>query len=96
MLIISLGILEEEDKIAIESDITCVIYADIPGTRFSKKNEYASDAEVALEPASELSSDERGDAEVSEEEVVELIYDYANDEDEGKFESPYQRRGEME
>ena len=90
MLIISLGILEEEDKIAIESDITCVIYADIPGTRFSKKNEYASDAEVALEPASELSSYERGGAEVVEAEVVEaesvdFNYDYAKDEYGGTF-----------
>ena len=40
------------------------------------KNKYgASKYEVALEPALELSSDERGDAEVVEAEVVCLIDD---------------------
>ena len=34
-----------------------------------------------------MSSDERGDAEAEEAEVVESINDYTNDEDWGKFES---------
>ena len=42
---------------------------------------------MAPEPASEFSSDEMGDAEVVEAEVVESIDDYNNDEDEGIFES---------
>ena len=55
-----------------------------------KKKNGAYKDEVALEPALELSSYERGGAEVIEVEVVEaelvdFNYDYANDEDEGTF-----------
>ena len=79
MLILSMGIWEEVDKIAIGSDIPCVIYTDIPRKRSEKKKDGASKGEVALEPASELSSDERGDADVVEAEVVESINDGDND-----------------
>ena len=48
----------------------------MPSTRLSKKKDGASKYEVALEPASELSSGERGDAEVVKAEVVDFIYDY--------------------
>ena len=60
----------------------------MPRTRSSKKKDGASQYEVAPEPASELSSDERGYAEVLEAEVVDFIDDYWNDEYEEKFESP--------
>ena len=43
---------------------------------------------MALEPVSELSSDQRGDTEVVEAEVVDFIGYYNNDEYEGKVESP--------
>ena len=67
----------------------------MPRTRFASKKDNASEAEVASEISSELSSDERGDAEVVDMEEVEFIYDYANDEYEGKFEIPpsKKRRG---
>ena len=55
---------EEEDKIAIDINISCVMYTDIPRKMLTKKNDDASEAEVASKPASEFSSDERGDAEV--------------------------------
>ena len=61
MLIISLGIWKYEDNIAIDSDISCIIYTDMPRTRLGKKKDGASKDEVAPEPVSELSSDERGD-----------------------------------
>ena len=72
-LILSPGVWGEEDNIAIDRNITCVIYTDIPRTRFAKKKEYASEAEVALELASELSYDERWDVEVVQLEVVDFI-----------------------
>ena len=46
-LILSLGIWEEEDNIAIESDITCVIYKYMPRKRLEKKKDSASKDEVA-------------------------------------------------
>ena len=64
MLILSLGIWEEEDNIAIYSTITCVINTDMPRTRLKKKKDNASKYEVSLGPEPELSSDEMGDAEV--------------------------------
>ena len=50
-MIISLGIWEEEDNIAIDIYIPCVIYIDIPRKSFSMKKGDASEAEAALEPA---------------------------------------------
>ena len=48
---------------------------------------------MALEPASELSSGERGNAEVVEAEMVDFINDYANDEDEVTFDiTPSKKR----
>ena len=76
-----MGILEEEDNITIVRDIPCVIYTDMPMASLANKKDGASKYEVSPEPASEFSSDERGDAEVVESEVVELIDDYENDED---------------
>ena len=64
MLILSLEIWEEEDNIAINGNITCVVYTDMPMTRLSNKKDGTSKYEVALEPASDLSSNERGYAEV--------------------------------
>ena len=78
-LILSLEIWEEEDNIAIDRDIPCLIYAYMPSTRFIKKDSNASDAEVASELASELSSGERGYLEVVESQVVDFINNYAND-----------------
>ena len=46
-MILSLGIREEEDKIAIDSNITYVIYMDMPRTRLEKKNCGAFKSEVA-------------------------------------------------
>ena len=51
----------------------------MPSTRFIKKDSNASDAEVASELASELSSGERGYLEVVESQVVDFINNYAND-----------------
>ena len=65
----------------------------MPRTRFEKKKEGASESEVDLEPASQLSCDERGYAEVVEADLVEFINGYANDEDEGTFESPPSKKG---
>ena len=73
MLILSLGIWEEEDNIAIEINIPCVIYTYMPRTRSEKKKDSASKYEVDPEPALEFSSDERRDAEVVEAEVVDFI-----------------------
>ena len=96
-MILGLVIWQDKGNISIYSDITCVIYTYIPSTRLSKKKYGASTKEVSPEPVSEFSSDERGDAEVVESEVVELIDDYDNDEDQGKTESPLskKRRGEI-
>ena len=58
----------------------------MPRTRFANKKDNYSEAEVASELSSDLCSDERGDAEVVDVEVVEFIDDYANDEYEGKYE----------
>ena len=55
-----------------------MIYTDIPRTRVAKKEDNVSESEVALELASEKFFDERGDAEVIEAEVVDFVYDYAN------------------
>ena len=57
-------------------------------TRLAKRRESASEYEVASEPASQLSSDEKGDTYVVEEELVDFIDDYKNDEYEGTFGSP--------
>ena len=67
----------------------------MPRTRLTNKKYGAYKYEVSPEPASELSSDEMGGAEVVEAEVVDFIDDYANNEDEGIFESPpsKKRRG---
>ena len=73
LLILGLIVLEEEDNIDIYSGITFVIYKNIPRKGLSKKKDGASKDEVTSEPASELSYEERGDAE-----VVEFIDDYAN------------------
>ena len=91
-MIISLGIWEEEDNIAIDIYIPCVIYIDIPSTGLAKKNDVASEAEGDLEPESELSSDERRYAKVVEVEVVEFVDDTANYEEEGIFESPLSKK----
>ena len=64
-----------------------MIYADIPRKRFGKKKYNTSEAEVTLELTSEFSSDERGGAEVVLSQVVSFINNYANNEDEGTFES---------
>ena len=50
---------EEEDNIAIGSNINCVVYVDMPRISFTKKKDNASEAEVTSEISSELSSDER-------------------------------------
>ena len=52
MLILSLVIWEEEDNIAIDNNITCVIYADMPRKRLAKKKDGASESGVASKPAS--------------------------------------------
>ena len=57
-------------------------------TRFRNHNGDASEAEVASELASELSSDERSNVEVVEAKVVDFIDNYTNNEYEGTFESP--------
>ena len=72
-MILSLGIWEEEDTIAIDSDIPCVIYAYITRPRLPHKEGGAYEAEVDLEPASYLSSEERGYVEVVEAGVMEFI-----------------------
>ena len=65
----------------------------MPRTRLSNKKDGASKYEVYTEPASDFTSDERGNAEVVESEVVYFINENANDEDEGAFESPpYNKR----
>ena len=79
---------EEGDNIAIYIKIPCVFYIDMPRKKLTKKKDGDSKDEVALEPASYLSSYERGVAEVVEAEVVDFIDDYTDDEDEGTFESP--------
>ena len=48
----------------------------MPRTRLAKKKDGFSKYGVDMEPASELSLDERGDAEVLESEVVDFIDDY--------------------
>ena len=78
MIILSLVIWGEEYNISIDSNIPCVIYVDMPMTRLTKKKDNASEAGLDSEPASELSSDERGDAEVAEAELLEFIDDYSN------------------
>ena len=50
-MILSLGIWEEEDKIAIDSEIPCVIYVDLPMTRLAKKKDGASKDKVSSELA---------------------------------------------
>ena len=79
---------EEGDNIAIYIKIPCVFYIDMPRKKLTKKKDGDSKDEVALEPASYLSSYERGVAEVVEVEVVDFINEYKNDEDEGVFEIP--------
>ena len=92
-MILSLGIWEEEDNIAIDRNIPCVVYTYMPMTGLAKKKDGASKYEVTPEPASGLSSDERGDAEVVEVEMVDFIEDYSNDEDKGTIEiPPYSKR----
>ena len=60
----------------------------MPRKWFGNKKDDVSEAEVALELAPELSSDERGYVKAVESQVVEFIDDYSNDENTGKFESP--------
>ena len=60
----------------------------MPRTGLEKKKYGASKYEVALEPALDLSSYERGDAEVVEAEVVDFIDNYDNDEYEDKIYIP--------
>ena len=91
-MLLILVIWEEEDNISIDSNIPCVIFTNMPSTIFANKKNDASEAEVALELASELSSNERGDVEVVEAKVVDFIDDYANDEYTGTFESPPSNR----
>ena len=70
---------EEEDNIAIGSDITGVIYTDIKRTRFENKKVGSSETGMDSETVSELSSDAREDVEVAESDVVDFINDYEND-----------------
>ena len=49
----------------------------MPRTRFGKKKDNTYEAEVDSELASEFYSDERGDAEVVEAQVVDFIYYFA-------------------
>ena len=60
MLILSLGIWEQEYKIAIESNNPCVIDKDMPRKILENKKGSTSKDEVASEPASEFSSEKRG------------------------------------
>ena len=83
-MILSLGIWEEEDNIAIDRNIPCVVYTYMPMTGLAKKKDGASESGVASKPASQLYSDERGGDEVLQEEVLE----YKDYEYEGKFENP--------
>ena len=55
----------------------------MPRTKLVKKKEGASKHEVDPEPVSQLSPDERRDAEVVEAEMVDSIDDYKNDEEQG-------------
>ena len=71
-----------------DSNISCVIYIDMPMKRLSKKKDSAYKDELDPEPASEFSSDERGDEEVAEAEVLNFINDYNNHEYGGKTDSP--------
>ena len=48
----------------------------MPRTRFKKKKDDASESEVDSELPSQFSSDERGDTEVAETEVVDFINEY--------------------
>ena len=52
---------EEKANITIDRNIPCVIYTYMPRKRLEKNKYSASKDEVATEPASELSYDERGD-----------------------------------
>ena len=47
----------------------------MPSTTLEKNKDDASEAELGLEPASELSFDESGDADVVEAEVMDFIDD---------------------
>ena len=51
-LILCLVIWEEEDNIAIESEINCIACRDIPSTKLAKNNDGDSKDEVNPEPAS--------------------------------------------
>ena len=73
-----MGIWEEEDNIAIDSDTPCDIYIDMTRTVLANKKDGASKDKMALEPMLELSSDETRDVEVVEAEVVDFIDDYEN------------------
>ena len=88
----SLVIWEEEDNIAIDIYIPCVIYTDMPSTGLAKKNDVASEAEGYSEPESELFSDERRYAKVVEVEGVDFVDDYVNYEEEGTFEGPLPKK----
>ena len=51
-MILSLGIWEEEDNIAIDRNIPCVVYTYMPMTGLAKKKDGASESGVASKPAS--------------------------------------------
>ena len=93
-MLIILGIWEEEDNIDINRYITCVIYEEIPRTRFTNRKDNAS--EVDSELSSELSLDDRGDAEILGTEVLEDYGKFFNDEDEGTFDIPPFKKGEVQ
>ena len=87
---LSLVIWEEEDNIAIESNITCVIYINILRKRFTTIKDNSSEVDLYL--TSEFSLDERMDAEIVEAEVASDVDDVINDEYEGTFESPRSKK----
>ena len=63
-MILSMGTWEEDDNIAIDGNIPCVIYTYMPRKRLANNKDSASKDEVAPVPESDLSSYEKGCAEV--------------------------------
>ena len=85
---------EEEDSIDFDSDITCVIFEKMQQTRFSKKNDDASEGASELTSKDgyfELSSDDRGESYIVEPEVTEDD-DLVDDEHEAIIESPSSKK----
>ena len=68
----------------------------MPKTRFGKKKDNTSEVEVALELASGLSSDERGDRDMVEYQLVYFVDYYANDEYGVHLRAPHQIIGQVE